>query len=181
MSLFNGAGQNKLDGDTNKDIAARVQVYPLEGIGVKGFMVGGALYMTLRTEQARPNARDRFEADVRLDYDPILVQAEYLRARDYDATGNRTSSQGFYLAVAGNITPNWQLAGRFGGYDQDVDGTTVSNTWLWEAAGGVHFLPLGKYPNGANLKLDYVMLKPKVETASTRIEHQVILAAQLKF
>jgi len=148
---------------------------------VPGLMVGGALYMTLRTAQARPNARDRFEADLRFDCRPVLLQAEYIRARDYDKAGNRTTSQGFYAAVAGNLVPAVQLAARIGGLDQDVSGNAAGKTWIWETGGGVHLFLFDHSPYAANLKLDYNWLRPKTVSADNRREHQVVLAAQVRW
>lgn len=183
VSIWNGAGQNKLDMDQNKDLAARVEFYPLTLADIENFslMVGGAVYMTARTETESPNAKDRFEADLRFDSPWVLLQAEYIRARDYDKDGAGVTSQGFYAAVAGWITKNFKIAGRFGGIDQDVSGTIADKTWIWEAGGGLHWHPLEKLPHALNLKLDYYVNVPKTENDLNRLEHQVVLAAQVRF
>jgi hypothetical protein len=183
VSLWNGAGQNSIDTDQDKDIAARFEFYPLALAKIEGgsLMIGGALYMTMRTANESPLAKDRWEADLRLDWKPILVQAEYIRARDYDATGVGVTSQGFYAAFAGWASDNWQLAARFGGVDQDLSGTLADKTWVWEAGGGLHWYPLAKAPHALNLKLDYFVTIPKTESAKNRLEHQAVLAAQVRF
>jgi hypothetical protein len=177
LGLYNGSGPNTLDEDVRKDLAARVELYPLASLGLPGLMVGGAAYMTLRTADARPNAKDRFEADLRFAWDPLLVQAEYIRGRDFDDAGARTSSQGFYVALAGRLTPNVELAGRFGLYDPDTGG---SDTTRLDVAAGVHWFPFGDDPSAANLKLDWFWVRPEKETERQREQHQLVLAAQLK-
>lgn len=177
VGLFNGTGPNALDTDPRKDVAARIEVFPLESLGLPGLMIGGAAYMTLRTAEARPNAKDRWEADLRFAWAPLLLQAEYIRARDYDGAGALTTSQGVYVAVAGALTENVELAARFGILDPDVDGTDTSRM---DIAGGVHWYPFGADPYAASLKLDWFWFHPKTETATQREEHQLVLAAQVR-
>jgi len=177
LGLYNGGGPNALDNDARKDLAARVEVFPLESLGLPGLLIGGAAYMTLRTAESRPNARDRWEADLGFDWEPLRFRAEYIRARDYDERGALTRSQGFYVALAGKITPNVELAGRFGMVDPDIDGT---DTARMDIAAGVHWYPFGDDPYAANLKLDWFWSHPETETDRQREEHQLVLAAQIR-
>lgn len=176
LSLFNGAGANTLEFDHRKDLAARVEVTPL-----KWLMLGGAVQATLRPQGRDENAKDRFEADFRMDIAPVVVQAEYLYARDWDATLKRlVAGQGFYVAAAWNIVPEWQVAARGGMLDEDVrDLAPGRRTRVWEFTGGLHWMPLG---HAANLKLDYSYFQPTQTTDTWKgIQHQVVLAGQVRF
>lgn len=170
VGLFNGAGANHLDADSRKDLTARVEVFPIAGL-----MLGAAGYVTLREGfRAVPGAKDRAEVDVRLDVGPVVAQAEYLFARDYNGkTGAMTASHGTYLAVAGRLGHGFEVAGRFGWWDLDVD---ADRTQVWEAAGGIHYFLKGF---NANLKLDYAFYRPTF--AGLKDTHEVLLAAQVKF
>ncbi len=176
LSLFNGAGANNVEFDHRKDLAARLEVTPL-----KGLMIGGAMQATLRPAGNDTDAKDRFEADFRLDTHGVIVQAEYIYARDWDATLKKlVAGQGFYGAVAYSPVPEWQIAARGGMLDEDVkDLTPKTRTRVWEAGAGVHWMPLG---HAANLKLDYSFFKP-THTTDTRKgdEHQIVLAGQVRF
>lgn len=170
LGLFNGSGSNHLDTDSRKDLAARVEVFP-----VAGLMLGVAGYVTLRDGMgAAPGAKDRAEADVRFEAGPVVVQAEYLFARDHNQkTGAMTPSQGTYLAVAARLPHGFEVAGRFGWWDLDMD---ADRSQVWEAAGGLHYHLKGF---NASLKLDYGFYRPTLP--GLQDTHEVILAAQVKF
>ncbi len=170
VGLFNGAGANQLDPDSRKDLAARVEVYPAQGL-----MLGAAGYVTLRQGlRAAAGAKDRAEFNVRGEIGPLIVQGEYLFARDFNKkTKKMTASQGAYAALVGRLPYGLALAGRFGWWDLDVH---ADRTQVWEAAGGVHYYPKGF---NANLKLDYGFYRPTFP--GLKDTHEVILAAQVKF
>jgi hypothetical protein len=176
VSLFNGAGANNFEFDHRKELAARVEITPLPWL-----MFGGVAYATLRPAGKDDNAKERYEADVRLDTHGFLFQAEYIRARDWDATLKKlVTGQGFYTSAAYIPVPEWQIAVRGGLLDEDVlDLTPATRTRVWEFGGGLHWMPLG---HAANLKLDYFLYKPTHTTPTRKgTEHQVVLAAQVRF
>ncbi len=176
VALFNGAGANNLEFDQRKDLAARVEITPL-----KGLMFGGVAYATLRPKDKDTNAKERYEADFRMDLKPVIVQAEYIYARDWDSTVKRlVPSQGFYAAAAWSIVPEWQIAARGGMLDEDVkDLAQRTKTTVWEAGAGLHWMPLG---HAANLKLDYFFYKPTHVTSKwLGTQHQIVLAGQVRF
>jgi phosphate-selective porin len=125
VGLFNGLGANNLDNNNQKDIALRLEAYP-----VKGLTIAGVTYDSIGYRH-RTGTKDRWEADVRYEANNLLVQAEYIRARDCTAaTGciNGTepvSAQGYYAAVGYTITDK-QLGGslqpvvRIGFLDPDT-------------------------------------------------------------
>jgi len=170
VGLFNGQGANNLDVNNQKDLAIRIEVFP-----VKGLVLGAMSYFTLREGfKATPKAKDRFEADVRLDYKPVLFLAEYLYARDYNEKKNKmTSSQGAYGQMQAMLPFGFALAGRFGWMTLDMDSSTSK---LWEAGGGVHYYLQGF---NANLKLDYLFYQPNAPELNRT--HEVIFAMQAKF
>lgn len=117
--IWNGAGQNRLDGDNDKDLALRLEAYPVDGLTLAA--VGYA------TVGARDTANDRLEGDVRLERGPLLVQAELIRA--VVTRGEAvTTAQGWYGAL-GVTVGDWQPVVRVGQLDPDVaagDDTTLA-------------------------------------------------------
>jgi len=170
IGLFNGQGTNNLDVNNQKDLAMRIEVFP-----VKGLMLGAMSYFTLREGfKALPKAKDRFEFDVRLDYKPLLFLAEYLYARDYNEKKKKmTASQGAYGQILAKMPLGFGIAGRFGWMTLDMDSSTSK---LWEAAGGIHYYLEGF---NANFKLDYLFYQPNAP--ELKKTHEVIFAAQAKF
>jgi hypothetical protein len=113
LGVYNGTGLNALDGDTNKDVALRLEVYP-----VKGLTLAGVGYGTLG-DRDRPGSKDRHEIDVRYEGGPLLVQAEAIRAREVAGPGKDTVSMGDYGAVAWSVGA-WQPCVRVGWLDPDT-------------------------------------------------------------
>lgn len=112
--VFNGAGQNSLDTNNDKDLALRLEGYP-----VPGLVLGGVVYTTVGARQS--NVKDRYEADVRLERGPLLLQAEYIRAHDIGKAAPGTDAQGFYSAVAWTFFDKLQPCLRVGYLDPNVD------------------------------------------------------------
>lgn len=119
--VFNGQGQNNFDKNLQKDVSLRLEVYP-----VAGLTLGGVVYDSIG-ERELAGTKDRWEADLRYEHGPFLVQAEYLRGRDVRADGaGAITGQGFYVAAAYTIDGK-RLCGalqpvvRVGLLDADVD------------------------------------------------------------
>lgn len=92
--VFNGAGLNNLDNNNQKDVALRLEAYP-----VKGLTIGALTYDSIGYRQ-RGGTKDRWEGDLRYEGGPYLVQAEYLRARDVAKDkADPVSGQGFYVTA----------------------------------------------------------------------------------
>lgn len=92
--VFNGAGSDALDNNNQKDVALRLEAYP-----VKGLTIAGVTYDSLGYRR-RAGTKDRWEGDVRYEDGPYLVQAEYIRSRDVTKDGvDAVSGQGFYVAA----------------------------------------------------------------------------------
>lgn len=123
VAVFNGEGQNKLDTNAQKDLALRLEVYPIDGI-----MVGGAAYSGFTNRDSSPT-KDRLEADFKLELANVLLQAEYIHGWD-GATGQatpRAESAGFYAVVGYTIADKIQPLFRIGRFDSDVKQDLVGN------------------------------------------------------
>jgi hypothetical protein len=121
LNLFNGAGQNTLDTNNQKDISLRVEVYPIPGLTIAGATYDSIGYRT------RAGTKDRWEGDLRYESGPFLFQSEYIHTRDVIGSTS-IDGQGFYAAVAfrlGEIgSGKWkgvlQPAARFAFYDPNT-------------------------------------------------------------
>mgnify|MGYP000476348943 CR=1 FL=1 len=136
--IFNGNALNNFDNNPQKDLTLRLEAYPVKGLTVAGVVYDSVGYRN------RAGTRDRWEGDVRYDDGELLIQAEYIRARDVrttdpqpgadgksctDATAGTCSSHGGYLALAytikglgdGEWTGNLQPVARVGYWDNDLE------------------------------------------------------------
>jgi hypothetical protein len=150
--LFNGNGQNRLDDDSSKDIALRVEGYPIEGVTIAG--VG---YATIGKRTI--SGRDRLELDAKYDAHDIYVLAEYIHAWDTENRGPAVEGHGAYLAAAYTLFGHLQPMARLGFIEEDLDtdGDRVRHyeigaAWLFqktEAKVGLalgHFVPAPSLP-----------------------------------
>jgi Phosphate-selective porin O and P len=128
--IFNGSGQNKLDDDRAKDVALRLEVYPIEGLTLAG--VG---YTTLGKREGV--TRDRVEADLRYEGYGALVLAEHIRGWDRKNQAPAVRGQGTTIQLAYTILDRLQPMARFGDIDPDMD------KWgdhYWHYEGGLAWL-----------------------------------------
>ena len=172
--VFNGAGLNNLDDNDQKDVALRLEVYP-----IKGLVIGGVTYDSLfQREQA--SSKDRWEGDVRYETGPYLVQAEYIRARDGGVSA-RVTGQGAYLALGytvpvGTDGHTVQPVVRVGFLDSDVD-NNVPATGADEL---VHYdIGVNYYVRSHEMKLQASYQRQQFDEKSAN--NQVILAAQVAY
>lgn len=112
--IFNGAGQNTLDGDTEKDAALRLELYPYEGITVAG--VG---YTTVG--KRKKSSRDRVEADLRYEAHNISFLAEYIHAWTTTRNGPAVEAGGIYAQAAYTFFDHLQPMVRVGSYEPNMD------------------------------------------------------------
>ncbi len=116
LGVFNGSGQNRFDDDAEKDVALRLEVYP-----IKAITIGAVGYTTVGERDGV--VRDRVEGDLRYDDGNLLVQGEYIQAWDGEKsqdTGNRTQGRGAYGALACTFAKTVQPVVRVGFVDPDI-------------------------------------------------------------
>ena len=147
--LLNGAGQNRLDNDDQKDGALRVEVYPIDGL-----VIGAAGYFGLN-QRNRSATKDRVEADLKVDLANVLVQAEYIQGWD-GATGPkdppRAKGNGFYATAGYTFDKKLQPVVRLGYLNPhigtEVATPTVANDRVWSYEAGANY-----FIEGSDLEL----------------------------
>jgi hypothetical protein len=167
--VFNGAGQNVLDVDNAKDVALRLEAYPIEGL-----VVAGVAYMTVGNRKA--NVKDRYEMDVRFERGPFLFQAEYIRAHGIKNSAPAVDGQGFYSAVAWTFWELLQPCFRVGYMDPNIRAKSASGgkDRVWQMDAGLNYY-LKKHEMKLQLaysRFQYRTLKPG---------NELIFAAQVAF
>ncbi len=170
--VFNGAGPNALDTNNDKDVGLRLEGYPVEGLVLAGVVYGSI-------GDRKSSVKDRYEADVRFERGPLIVQAEYIRAHDIGKAAPATDADGFYGAVAWTLLGVLQPCVRVGYLDPDVDknvdpATADGKDEVWHFDAGLNYY-LRK--NEAKLQLSYSRFQYGTKTAN----NEVILAAQIHF
>lgn len=178
--VFNGQGANNLDTNIQKDLALRLEAYPVEGL-----TIAGVTYNSVGIRH-RAGTKDRFEADVRYEHGPYLAQAEYIRASDVAKDNvDAVSAHGFYAAF-GYTIKNKDLGGdlqpvvRVGYVDPDVDanvdptmGKGDDERWHYDV--GVNY-----YLRAHEMKLQASYQRVQFESKTPNI-NEIILAAQVSY
>jgi hypothetical protein len=147
--LLNGAGQNRLDNDDQKDGALRLEVYPIDGL-----VIGAAGYIGLN-QRSSSATKDRLEADLKVDLAKVLVQAEYIHGWD-GATGKndpaRIKGHGFYATAGYTFDKRLQPVVRVGYLNPhigtDVATPTTANDRVWSYEAGANY-----FIEGSDLEL----------------------------
>ena len=179
-AIFNGEGQNRTDGNKQKDLAARLEVYPIDGV-----MVGLVGYTGFTHRDESPT-KDRLEADFKLDLANVLLQAEYIHGWD-GVTGQemkpRTESAGVYAVLGYTFMDKLQPVFRIGHYDpdvtQDLPGSGERTTLPTSDEVTTYEFGLNYYLRGDNAKLQAAWSKYVYKNEPDRGE--VIIAAQAAF
>ncbi len=112
--LFNGAGQNTAENNTQKDLGLRLEVYPVDGLVLAGVLYAGVGHRT------DPGTKDRYEGDVRYENGPFLLQGEFIGAKEVSAANTDVKGQGFYGALGWTFIDALQPAVRVGFLDPDT-------------------------------------------------------------
>ncbi|MBI5507142.1 MAG: hypothetical protein HY903_00185 [Deltaproteobacteria bacterium] len=112
-AVFNGAGLNALDNNNDKDLALRVEAYPIDGL-----VLAGVAYASVG--ERRTYVKDRYEADVRYESGSFLAQGEYIRGREVGKAGPPVHGQGAYLALGWTFFDALQTCLRVGYLDPDI-------------------------------------------------------------
>ncbi|MBI5501293.1 MAG: hypothetical protein HY907_13695 [Deltaproteobacteria bacterium] len=172
--VFNGAGQNTFETNNSKDLALRLEAYPLEGL-----TIAGVAYATVG-DREQAGTKDRYEGDLRFERWGFLFQGEYIAARDVGSDGAVTWAHGFYAAAGYTIADMLQPVVRFGWYDPDMDRDVLptdanhQTDEYWQLDGGLNWFIVH---HEAMLQLSYSRFRYDDRTAN----NQVILAAQVSY
>jgi hypothetical protein len=170
--LFNGAGQNSVEdvGRNSKDLAFRLEAYPIEGMLIAAVWYGS---VGLRSDAG---AKDRWEGDFRYENGPYLIQAEFIRAQDKNTKLQWVQSYGFYVALAYTLLEKCQFAVRIGHYDPVL--------------GAGSDVPTSREANMYELGVNYFFVKHEVKLqlsyslfdwANIPYQHQVVLSSQFNY
>lgn len=147
--VLNGAGQNRLETDDQKDGSLRFEVYP-----VAGLTLGVAGYAGLNRRTKSPT-KDRLEGDLKVDIANVLLQAEYIHGWDGAAGASaaaRAEGHGFYAAAGYKIATKLQPVVRVGYLDPHIgsepSSITTSNDRVWSYEAGANY-----FVEGSDLEL----------------------------
>jgi Phosphate-selective porin O and P len=172
--VFNGGGLNSLDGNDQKDLALRLEVYPITGLTL------GAVTYDSVFQREKVGTKDRWEADVRFERWNFLFQGELIAARDRVGIAKPVVwARGFYAAVAYMLPGHFQPAVRVGYFDPDtridVDPTMASGSdELTHVDVGLNY-----YVRSNEVKLQAVVSRIQFDQKAG--EDQAIVAAQVSF
>jgi len=167
--IFNGSGTDALDVDNGKDVALRLEAYPIEGL-----VLGGVAYATVGNR--RVSAKDRYEVDLRFERGPFLFQSEYIYARDREDSAPAVHGQGFYGAVAWTFWEVLQPAFRVGYRDPSIRVKAASGEShrVWHMDAGLNYYVR---KNEMKFQLAYSRFQHKTLKPS----HELILVGQVAF
>jgi len=171
LGVFNGATSNNLDTNNAKDVALRLEAYPIDGLTLAA--VG---YASIG-ERLSPGTRDRWELDARYERGPLLFQSEYIHARDGGGPG-WAEAHGFYAAAGYMLTDKLQPVVRVGYVDpdlaRDLDPVADRIDEAWEFNAGLNYYV---HKHEAKVQLAY----QRVQFDTRAPLNEVILAAQVAF
>jgi hypothetical protein len=181
LGIYNGLGQNKLDGADHdqKDVALRLEAYPVEGLTL------AAVGYTSIFDRANAGTKDRFEGDLKLDTSNFLLQAEYIHGWDTVGAAGATSrieGQGFYVLAGYTFFDKLQPVVRIGSVDPEVGKDEHGSTAIdpndemtaYEFGANYYFKS-----HDAKLQLAGGFFDPEQRIQKTRFD--LTLAAQLAF
>ncbi len=115
--VYNGQGHNNLDRNDQKDLALRVEAYP-----IKDLTLAVVAYTSLG-ERDLPGTKDRIEGDIKFEKSNFLLQAEAIRAWDVIGTvaeHQKIEAQGFYVLAGYTLFDKLQPVVRIGSVDPEV-------------------------------------------------------------
>lgn len=179
VGLFNGEGQNNLDTNDQKDLAGRLEVYP-----VKGLTVALAGYTSIG-DRDLVGTKDRYEADIKFEHSGFLLQAEGIRG--WDMTGSAAShtrvfGQGFYVVAGYTLFDKLQPVVRIGSLDpavhKDERGSTTTDP-LDET--NTYEFGLNYYIKQHDAKMQLAASFFDPEQKSQKTTFDLILAGQVAF
>ena len=177
--VYNGQGQNNLDSNDQKDLALRLEAYPMKDVtlAVVGYTSVG--------DRDLVGTKDRIEGDVKFEKSNFLFQAEAIRAWDVTGTAaahKKIEGQGFYVLAGYTFFDKLQPVVRIGSVDPEVGAdehgsTTIDkNDEITAYEFGVNYY-LKKHD--AKVQLSGSFFDPEQRVAKTTFD--LILASQVSF
>jgi len=166
--LINGAGQNKVDDDTEKDGALRLEGY------VEGLTVGAVGYTTIGKREK--SSRDRVEADIKYDAHDLYVLGEYIHGWDTVGGGKASEGHGAYLEAGYTILGHLQPMVRIGNLEPVMH---KGGDYFWHYDGGVNWV-FQKYEAKVGLAVAYYAPKTPTPPGNPK-RTEGILAVQAGF
>jgi hypothetical protein len=154
--LLNGSGQNQVDRNLQKDLSARVEFTPVDGI-----VLGSSGLTSLGERTTQPTTRDTIEVFGRLNKAGFLVQGELLWGEiGSTATGNeRTKAAGRYAMLGYTIAERLQPVVRYGYLNTDKPTTSNRTSYALYSPFGVASDEVRSYEAGLNYYLQGNALK----------------------
>jgi hypothetical protein len=181
--VLQGGTANVRDNNKQKELALRLEFYP-----IKGVFVGGAGLASVGQRDSQKSTREVIEVDAGYDADGLLVRGEALwgskGATDTKYAAERTDARGMSLSVAYTIAKTLQPALRIGYLDVDetIDPTKMPLLSKFDLKTdevrsyefGLNYLIEGKNAKvmAAYGYYDFGYIEPR---------HQVIVAAQVAY
>lgn len=122
LGFFNGSGINATDKNRNKDLAARLIVHPVTGLGVAGAFYNGSVY---KSENEKSVTRNRYGFDFRYDWRDLALRGEFIHGKD-----GSTEREGYYLQAGYYfLEKKFQLLAKYDFYDADKSVSRDAATW----------------------------------------------------
>lgn len=179
FGVYNGQGQNNLDTNNQKDLALRLEVYPIKDLtlAVVGYTSVG--------QRDVVGTKDRIEGDIKFEKSGFLLQAEAIRGWDVVGTAamhSKVEGQGFYVLAGYTMFDSLQPVVRIGSVDPEVGkdehGATKAdpNDEITAYEVGVNYY---LKQHDAKVQLAGSFLDPEQKVAKTTFD--LILAAQVAF
>jgi hypothetical protein len=179
LGIYNGEGQNNLDTNDQKDLALRVEVYPIKELTL------AAVGYTAVGDRDLVGTKDRIEGDIKFEKYGLLLQAEAIRGWDVvgsAAAHTKQEGQGFYVLAGYTLFDKLQPVVRIGSVDpkvgDDEHGATAidPNDEITAYEFGVNYY---LKQHDAKLQLAGSFFDPEQKVAKTTFD--LILAAQVAF
>ncbi len=119
LGVYNGEGQNNLDTNEQKDVALRLEVYP-----IKELTIAAVGYVSVGDREL-VGTKDRIEGDIKFEKSGFLLQAEAIRGWDMvsapaGSPARRIKGQGFYVAAGYTLFDKLQPIVRVGSIDPEI-------------------------------------------------------------
>ncbi|HEY4054958.1 MAG TPA: porin, partial [Kofleriaceae bacterium] len=178
VGLYNGQGANNLDTNNQKDVAVRLEVYPVKGLTIAGVTYNSLFY------REKAGTKDRYEADLRYEAHDFLFQGEYIHARDVGDKDAKTNAQGFYAAIAytlkdASLGGDLQPVLRLGMYDpntsKDLDPAMSNGSdEQWDYLVGLNY-----YLQGHEMKFQASYERQQYDDKAAN--NEIILATEVSY